>query len=67
MKMGPGIPWSDEVFNAYKSNIYEYVPFITVLHDPPQPVIINKNLGNIFTSGVSQWLTYTMEQMYFKE
>jgi peptide/nickel transport system substrate-binding protein len=67
MKMGPGIPWSDEVFNAYKSNIYEYVPFITVLHDPPQPVIINKNLGNIFTSGVSQWLTYSMEQMYFKE
>ena len=67
IKMGPGIPWSDEVFNGFKSKIYEYVPFIPVLNDPPQPVIINRNLGNVFTEGVSQWLTYSMEQLYYKE
>lgn len=67
LKMGPGLAWDEDVYQEFRSKFYDYIPLIHILHNPPQPVIINSKLGNIFTEGVSQWLTYSGEQLFFRE
>ena len=66
LKMGPGIPWSDKALQDFKDGLYEYIPFIPFMDVPKQPVIVNAKLGNVFSDGVSQWLLYAAEQVYYE-
>lgn len=67
LKMGPGLAWDEDVYQEFRTKFYDYIPLIHILHNPPQPVIINSKLGNVFTGGISQWLTYSGEQLFFRE
>ena len=67
VKMGPGIPWSDDVFDEYKSRFYEYLPTIPLVDRPKNPVILNSKLGNVFTGSIDQWVVYAAEQLYYME
>ena len=66
LRMGPGIPWSDQALADFKAALYENIPFIPFMDVPKQPVIVNARLGNVFADGVSQWLLYAGEQLFFK-
>ena len=66
LAMGPGIPWSDQALADFKAALYQNIPFIPFMDVPKQPVIVNARLGNVFSDGVSQWLLYAGEQLYFK-
>lgn len=66
LKMGPGIPWSDQALADFRKAMYDNIPFIPFMDEPKQPVIVNAELGNVFGEGVSQWLLYAGEQLYFK-
>ena len=66
LRMGPGIPWSDQALADFKAALYENIPFIPFMDVPKQPVIVNAKLGNVFSDGVSQWLLYAGEQLFFK-
>ena len=66
LNMGPGIPWSDQALADFKAALYENIPFIPFMDVPKQPVIVNAKLGNVFSDGVSQWLLYAAEQLYYQ-
>ena len=66
LNMGPGIPFTDKALQDFKDALFEYVPFIPFLDVAKQPVIVNAKLGNVFSEGVSQWLLYAAEQVYYK-
>ena len=63
--IGPGIPWDQEVVDRYRQTFFDTIPQINVTYNPATVLIVNRQLRNVFTEGVAQWVIYSAEQLYY--
>ena len=64
--IGPGIPWDQDIVRPLPADIYDTIPQINVTYNPGTVLIVNKDLDNVFTKGVAQWVIYSADRLFYQ-